>query len=403
MSAVRVEAPASKSMTQRALVIAALADGPTVVRRPLDCDDSRYLVELLRGLGLRVDWRDQEIAVAPGPLTAPAEPVFCGNAGTAVRFGACLGLLATGELEIDGDSRMRQRPIGPLADALATLGVEVTWLGRPGCPPLRMARRREPAVEVAVDASVSSQYASGLLLVAPRLPRGLSLELGGDLVSAPYIAMTVAMMRAAGAQVHRDGERRFTVAAGAYRAGEVAVEADWSAAAFLIAAARVTGVEVTVAGLAPAQSSLQGDAAFAAMMRELDVPGDHRFDLRDTPDLLPPLVAACLFAGASSRIRGVEHARVKESDRLAVLARELKKLGAQISEHPDGLDIEPFDGKSRGEIELDPEGDHRMAMTFGVVGLRIPGVVVREPQCVSKSFPTFWNDLATIEAQRSQP
>jgi 3-phosphoshikimate 1-carboxyvinyltransferase len=413
VTALRLEAPASKSMTQRALVIAALAEGTASVRRALDCDDSRYLVALLRALGLGVTWTADTIEVAPPPpggggvgeggsrLRPPPTPVFCGNAGTAVRFGSCFSLLCDGPLTIDGDERMRTRPIGPLAEALQSLGARVTWLGRPGCPPLRIERRLPLAAEVKVDASVSSQYASGLLLVAPRLPHGLVLELGGDLVSAPYVAMTVAMMRSAGADVRREGERRLAVAPGAYRAGDLEVEPDWSSAAFLMAAARAAAVPIAIDGLVPPERSLQGDAAFAAMMTELDVDRPHAFDLRDTPDLVPPLVAACLFARAPSSIRGVAHARVKESDRLAVLARELRKVGARITEHTDGLDVAPLQLDHTAEAVLDPEDDHRMAMTFGVVGLRVPGLRVGRPECVSKSFPKFWDALATMASRRS--
>jgi len=401
-----LDAPASKSMTQRALVIAALADGVTRIQRPLRCDDTRLLGELLRSLGCEVAWGNDEVAVRPAPLRAPAGPILCGNAGTAARFGACLSLVCQGALTIDGDARMRARPIGALGSCLQRMGVEVMYAERDGYPPLRLQRRGEPQRSAQVDTSLSSQYASGLLMVAPRLPRGLALALEGDSVSRPYVSMTVAMMQAAGAQVRWRGDRRLEVLPGRYQAAAggalcIAVEADWSAAALLMTAGHIADVSVRIAGLAPPADSLQGDAAFASMQTRLgdDDEAVRHFDLTDTPDLIAPLTAACLFADRPSRIRGARHARLKECDRVAVLCHELRKLGAELREHPDGLDLKPLGGVPRGRLQLDPADDHRMAMAFGVISLRAPGVSVANRDCVSKSFPRFWTTLDSIRAR----
>ncbi|MCA9621132.1 MAG: hypothetical protein KC731_19055, partial [Myxococcales bacterium] len=266
-------APGSKSMTQRALILGALSQTTCRVSRPLACDDSRYLTDLLRALGVSVEWQDGEVVIAPPrDLRAPVAPVFCGNAGTAIRFGACLSLLAAGTLHLDGDAHMRKRPIGPLGDALAASNVEVTYLGDPGCPPLLLRRRGPTPPQITVDSTLSSQYASGLMLVAPRLPGGLELDLGGDVVSKPYLVMTEAMMRAAGATLERLDARRLAIAPGAYRAERLEVEPDWSGAAFLLAAGFVTGRDVTVAGLLPPEQSLQGDAVFLHQLAALRAP-----------------------------------------------------------------------------------------------------------------------------------
>ncbi len=398
MTCLSLKAPASKSMTQRALVLAALSPGTTEIAGALVCDDSRHLTTLLRGLGCEVRWRDDHATVSSRPLVAPAEPVFCGNAGTAVRFGACLSLLCEGALTIDGDAHMRERPIAGLGDALAAMGMDVRYLGKRGCPPLRASRVAPPPARVRVDASLSSQYASGLLLVAPCLPAGLVVELEGSLVSVPYLHMTTTMMARAGARPRWLDERTVAVAPGGYPPlASLEVEADWSGAAFLLAAGALTGLDITVPHLVAPERSLQGDAAFTSMAHAVRA-GAPLLDLTDVPDLIAPLTALCLFAARPVRIRGAAHTRVKECDRVHVLCRELGKLGAVMREHDDGLDVEPLTAPRPGPHTLDPEGDHRMAMTFGLVSLRVPAVSVTEPDCVTKSFPDFWDKLKTIRA-----
>lgn len=398
----RLVAPTSKSMTQRALVLATLADGPTRIVDPLDCDDARHLSELVRALGGRVTATEGILEVEPPPTErgqfhAPTEAVFLGNAGTAVRFGAGLSLLVEGALTIDGDEHMRKRPLGPLVEALGQLGVEGRYLETPGCPPVTLVRRTAPGRRVRLDGSLSSQYASGLMMVGPRLPNGLSIHLEGAVVSRPYLAMTAAMMARAGV-APRLSERDIEVTSGSYCASELVVEADWSGAAFLLAGGFIAGTEVEVPGLMPPGTSLQGDAAFADMLTQLRQPppnGTYRFDLTNAPDLIAPLVAACLFVDHPTVIRGAAHTRIKESDRVAVLATQLGRLGFRLTVHDDGLDITP--GRDRGEPNplLDPDHDHRMAMAFGLVSLRV-ALQVKNPSCVTKSFPTFWQRLAQL-------
>lgn len=397
---VTIGIPGSKSMTQRALVIAALGDGPVTVRRALDCEDSRHLLALLSALGAGVERAGDDVRVDPKPLRAPSAPVFCGNGGTVMRFGSCMALAAEGELTLDGDARMRERPFRPLGDALARLGVRVRYLGTDGFPPVALCRTAPPPAGVDVDGSQSSQFASGLLLAAPALPEGLAVRPAGARVSLPYLTMTTAMMARAGARVRWEADGSIVVEPGRYRTGALAeglrVEGDWSAAAFFLAASAITGVAVEIPGLEPPGESLQGDAAFATMLEELARPRDHHFDLGGTPDLLPPLAAAALFADRPSAIRGAAHARVKECDRIAVLIREFARAGARVVEHNDGMDILPLTVPSGAAVTLDPEGDHRMAMAFGLLSLRIPSVAVRDPECVGKSFPDFWCELAKV-------
>ncbi len=399
-----VEVPTSKSITQRALFIAALAPSPTLILQPLDCDDSRHLRAALTALGTQIEWTAEQARVVPSSaLTAQGRTVSCGNAGTAVRFGSCLSLISDGALVVDGDAHMRKRPIGPLGDSLAAMGVRVRYLGAQGCPPIELSRLAAAPRQVSVDTSLSSQYASGLLMVAPRLEQGLELELSGQLVSLPYLRMTVAMMQKAGAEVSWPTERSIVVSPGGYGGGSEArrinVEPDWSAAAFILAAGRILDRPILPAGLASTESaseSLQGDAVIANMLEQIDRADRNDFDLTDAPDLIAPLTAACLFAQRPTRIRGAAHTRIKECDRVQVLCRGLRLLGADAHEHVDGLDLEPLRTLPSTSVRLDPESDHRMAMAFGIISLRIPSLEVTEPDCVSKSFPDFWQVLGTI-------
>ncbi|NNM34951.1 MAG: 3-phosphoshikimate 1-carboxyvinyltransferase [Gemmatimonadetes bacterium] len=392
-----VPCPGSKSMTQRALVMAALGRRGGSLRGALVCDDSRYLSQALRTLGGDVTWQDTEVEVTSCPLEGGESVLFCGNAGTAVRFLSGLGLVARSPYTVDGDDHMRGRPLAAMADALTALGARVSFPAREGYPPMRIEPRApEGPSSVSVDGSLSSQYATGLLLAAPRLPGGLRLHLTGDPVSRPYLDMTVAMMSRAGAEIHWADGNRLVVEAGDYTDTSFDIEPDWSAAAFLMAAAYIVGRDIRIPGLLPPGESLQGDSAFALFLDRVRTGGPQSFDLTHVPDLLPPLVAAALFADGPTRIRGAAHTRVKESDRLAVLARGLRTVGAQVTEHPDGMDLEPLDAPHGRPVTLDPDDDHRMAMAFGLMSLRIPGITIENPDCVTKSFPDFWSVLDLI-------
>ena len=397
-----VPCPGSKSMTQRALIMAALGREGGVLGGALVCDDSRYLSEALRALGGAVTWRGTTVEVAPCPLEGNDSVLFCGNAGTAVRFLSGLSLAARSPYTVDGDEHMRGRPLGAMADALASLGAQVSFPVREGYPPMRIEPPAGQATgSVSVDGSLSSQYATGLLLPAPRLHGGLSLHLRGEPVSRPYLDMTVSMMAQAGADVRWVDGNHLVVEAGEYTDTRFDIEPDWSAAAFLMAAGFILGREIAIPGLLPPGESLQGDSAFALFLDRVRTGGSQTFDLTDAPDLLPPLVAAALFAEGPTRIRGAAHTRVKESDRIAVLTRGLRAIGAQVTEHEDGMDVEPLRTSITEPVTLDPDDDHRMAMAFGLISLRVPAVTVENPGCVGKSFPEFWNVLDLIASDSS--
>ncbi|MBK8480694.1 MAG: 3-phosphoshikimate 1-carboxyvinyltransferase [Proteobacteria bacterium] len=398
--ALTLSCPGSKSMTQRALMIAALAETPVQIDGALACHDSHYLTLLLRALGVRVDWDGTRINVAPAAtLRSDGKPLYVGNAGTAMRFASCLALVVEGELQLDGDARMRERPIGPLVATLAQLGVQARYLGREGCPPVVLRRGAQAApARATIEASQSSQYASGLLLVGARLPAGLELTLGGQAVSLPYLQMTAAMMQRAGAELCWLDAGRIVVSPRPYRASRIAVEPDWSTAAFLLAAGELLGRPLHIPGLVDAAHSLQGDAIFVELLEELRRPQPHRIDLGPTPDLIAPLAALASFASHPTTIAGVAHARIKESDRIAVLCQQLGRAGVEVEERVDGLVIHPWRAADHAPVTLEPANDHRMAMAFGLLSLRLDHVAVAERDCVAKSFPQFWDVLARLRA-----
>ena len=397
----KLRVPSSKSMTQRALLIAALGPQPTCILNALVCDDSQHLSAGLRALGVGVQWRGHAVTVTPAPLKPPRATIACGNAGSALRFLAAAALLVDGPITLDGNAYMRRRPIAGLADALAQLGVHPRYVGAVGCPPITLARTGPVLAAATVDGSLSSQYLSALLMVAPRLPAGLLLHVKGRVVSRPYVRMTVAMMRAAGASVRRQGDG-YVVQPGGYplikKHFPIAVEPDWSAAAFLLVAKRLCGSRLPIAGLGDPQQSLQGDAIIVSWLKQFDAPGDNTFDLSDHPDLIAPLTAMALFAAQPTLLTGVTHARVKECDRVLVLAQQLARVGARIEVGDDRMRVFPLRRPNRVAITLCPEHDHRMAMAFGLVSLRCPHITIAEPGCVSKSFANFWVELTKLRA-----
>jgi 3-phosphoshikimate 1-carboxyvinyltransferase len=394
-----VLAPSSKSQTQRALVLAALAAGESRIRRPLLCDDSEHLSAALEGLGAVIsrDLDGWSVVGTGGELRAPDEPLRCGEGGTTLRFLACLSaLLPRGSraLWLIGTGRLRERPMRELADALLGLGVEVS-IERPNDSlALRLQRTGELSGRIEVDASRSSQFLSGLLMTGPCLDRAatggaLQIEVTGEAVSRPYVDLTIDAMRRFGVDVERN-RGAFVVPVATYQTCEIDIEGDWSGGAFLLAASWIAGLDASVPNLDP--GSLQPDRAIAGFLAELARPRPHRFDLTDCPDLVAPLAAACVFGSAPSRIVGAAHARLKESDRVAVLASQLREAGAEVEERPDGLLIAPSGAKLRPAV-LDPAGDHRMAMAFGLLSLRQPKIEVCDRGCVTKSYPGFWSDL----------
>ena len=407
-------APPSKSATQRALVATSLARGVSRLVGPLMADDAAHLAAALRsiGVGVVIDGSGPglvaEIDATRGVSPAGA-PLQVGDAGMAMRFLTARLAGERAEFVIDGDARMSQRPIEDLVAALRALGAAASCVRDNGCPPVRVGGLGLRGGRARLPGGVSSQFLSALLMAGPMAETGLEIEIEGTLVSRPYVDLSIDMMRRFGVAVVADGPggeaRRFRVAPGqAYRAGEVVIEGDWSSASYLFAAAAIVPGRIEVRGLG--SDSLQGDVLFLERLREMGcqverrpeavvVEGPERLrgieaDLGGMPDVAPTLAVVALFAQGETRIAGVPHLRFKESDRIAALCASIVHLGGEAEPAPDGLRIRPR--PLRGAA-IDPRADHRIAMAFAVAGLRLPGVVIRDPGCVSKSYPGFWDDL----------
>jgi 3-phosphoshikimate 1-carboxyvinyltransferase len=407
-----VSVPGSKSLTNRALVIAALADGTTRITGASSADDVVLLTEALVSLGFDIaqDPGTGVIAVTGdgGRIPVRHGHLFAGNAGTTARFLTAMLALGDGEWVVDGDARMRERPIGDLVDALNQLGG--TLHDTQGCPPVKITGSGLRGGVVRVNGSVSSQFVSALLMAAPRAHGPVQLELATALTSRPYVDMTIAVMRAFGVEVQRDGYRSFRMAPARYRSPSTyAIEPDASAASYFCAAPAICGGTVLVRGVP--RRSLQGDVAFLALLEAMGCEVSYAddgvrvtgaaglrgidADMRDIPDTAQTLAAIAPFATTPTRIRGIATARLKETDRIRATCAELGRLGVRVEEHADGMTIHPCDAIVPAAVQT--YGDHRMAMAFALIGLRIPGVSVDDPSCVSKSFPEFFDVLGALQ------
>ena len=392
-----VSLPGSKSQTNRALVLAALADGPCVVRRPLLSRDTSLMVAGLRGLGCDLDTRGEDWLVTPAPLSGPAR-VDCGLAGTVMRFLPPVAGLASGAVDFDGDPHMRLRPVGGVLDALRGLGVDVEGQGLPFTV---HGTGRVRGGTVTIDASASSQFVSALLLAGARFDEGVDvLHDGKPVPSLPHIEMTVAMLREHGVEVDDSDADRWRVAPGPIRALDRTIEPDLSNAAPFLALAAVSGGEVTVRDW-PRETTQAGDRLreiLTLMGCEVDHTDDGLrvrgtgplqgvdLDLHDVGELTPVVAALCALAEGPSHLRGIGHIRGHETDRLAALARELGGLGADVTERADGLSFRP--APLRGGV-FHTYADHRMAHAGVVVGAAVDGVLVEDVATTAKTFPDF--------------
>lgn len=414
----RLRVPSSKSLTQRYFDLAMVGRRPLTVRRPLLSEDTHLFLGALQATGFRVERDGDDLRLEPGPPPPRGErrEIFCGNGGTLFRFATAALAAVPGRYRLDGVERLRERTVGPLIEALRGLGAEIVCTGREGFAPLEIEGRTLGAGRTRLDASISSQYLSALLLAALAAPGPVEVEVEA-LTSQPYVDLTFDAAAELGARLHRDG-KIFSALPWTDEAAvrEVVVEADFSSVAYPAAAAALAG-RARIDDVKP--TSHQGDRGFLDLLAEMgasvrwteggvevEMPADGlravEADLSQMPDQVPTLAALAPFARGTTRILNVPHLRHKECDRLAAMATELGRLGAQVRELEDGLIIEGVwaDGvPETGEpIEVDTWSDHRIAMSLALVGLRRPGVVIRQPGVVVKSYPGFWEDFESLLA-----
>ena len=404
-----VTVPGSKSYTNRALLIAGLTDGECRLEKPLVSDDTKYMIRALKAFGISVQEEQEAFIVSGsgGKLSTPKEDIFIGNAGTAMRFLTTFSALAPGKTRLDGDERMRQRPLADLLDCLTQMGVKAVSANGNGCPPIDIAGGEVPGGDIQLAGDKSSQYLTSILLSAPYFKDDTCIHIQGDLTSKSYADITLDIMKTFGVHVDNESYQRFKVKAGDYyKAQTYQVESDWSSASYFLAAAAVTGGEVTLTDINP--HSVQGDAQFTSVLEKMGCRVEKKanalhikgnplrgitINMNNMPDAVQTLAVIALFAEGETVIEGIGNLRIKETDRISALANELTRLGAGVEAGEDFLIIRPGDYKG---AEIETYDDHRMAMSFAVAGLKIPGVRIKDPKCVEKSFPDFFQRFANL-------
>jgi 3-phosphoshikimate 1-carboxyvinyltransferase len=402
-----VAVPGSKSLTNRALVVSSLAEGTSRLSNVLHSDDTRYMMSHLRTLRIALHAFDDQVEIqgAGGEFSPVQVSLFCGNAGTTVRFLTALCALVPGTQVVTGDQRMQARPIRDLVHALRGLGADLA--DTHGCPPVTVRSGVLRGGHVDVQAHLSSQYLSALLMIAPYAEQPVILEVTGDIVSESYVELTLDVMASFGVTVERPDARRFVVPQRRYEGRPFAIEGDTTSAGYWWALAALTGSRITVKNVQP--STHQGDIEFLPILermgcmitrahgvcvhapRPLKSPGV--VEMNRLPDGVMTLAVLAALAEGETRIVNVANLRIKESDRLAALVTELRRIGIEAEELPDGLRIQG--GKPHG-ADIETYADHRMAMSFALLGARVPGIRIGTPECVSKSYPTFFEQLQAL-------
>ena len=412
-----IRLPGSKSITNRAFLIAALARGTTRLHNLLKSDDTRYMGEALQQLGVNIefseDYTEAVVVGKGGPIGAPAgemAKLFLGNAGTAMRSLTAALTLGSGEFLLEGEERMTERPIRDLVDALKSLGADIEYRETEGYPPVFVRASGLEGGDVEVNGNISSQYLTALLICAPYCKAPLHIHVKGELISAPYIELTMDVMRAFGIEVRHENLRDFYVPQGVYVAPEdFMVEGDASSASYPLAAAAIARGKVRVLGVG--HQSSQGDVAFVLVLRKMGVKVEigpdwiecdgtdcvlHGVDLNlnDIPDAAMTVAVLALFADGPTTISGIASWRVKETDRIAAMSAELRKVGAEVRESTDSITINPPAKLEAATIET--YNDHRMAMCFSLVSLGGVPIKILDPACVNKTYPHFFVDFKKL-------
>ncbi|GIU49590.1 3-phosphoshikimate 1-carboxyvinyltransferase [Shewanella sairae] len=409
-----INIPGSKSISNRALLLATLAEGTTTLTNLLDSDDIRYMLASLKQLGVNYKLTDNntvcELEGLAGTLNASdAQTLFLGNAGTAMRPLCAALTLGQGEFTLTGEPRMEERPIGDLVDALRQLGAEVDYLKNEGFPPLKITATGLNGGDVEIAGDLSSQFLTALLMVAPLAQGDVNIKIKGELVSKPYIDITLALMAQFGVTVENHDYAAFVIKAGQryVSPGKVLVEGDASSASYFLAAGAIKGGEVKVTGVG--KLSIQGDVKFADVLEQMGAEiewGDDYIiarqakltavdlDMNHIPDAAMTIATAALFATGTTHIRNIYNWRIKETDRLAAMATELRKVGAIVDEGHDYISVTPPEVLNTAAI--DTYNDHRMAMCFSMMAFADCGITINDPECTSKTFPDYFNQFKAL-------
>lgn len=409
-----VDIPGSKSVANRALILAAFAEGETILRNMLFSDDTRYMMAALKKLGNEVEIDEEnKIVKVKGNKErkfSVTEELFVGNAGTAMRF--LPSYIATGEgsVTLTGIERMKQRPIKDLAEALISMGVNVEYTENEGFPPIKINACGVTAKEVTVKGNMSSQYLTSILMAAPYSQNDITIKIEGNLVSIPYVNITIKMMEDFGVKVENRNNKEFFIKAGQKYVGkDYIVEGDCSSASYFFGMAAMTKSVVKINNVK--KDAMQGDIKLLEVLQKMGaeveygnnyviVKGTDRLngvtvDMHHMSDVAQTLSVVAMFAKGKTEIQNVYNMRIKETDRIKAVYNELTKLGAKVTELHDGLIIEPVEKYNNG-VEIDTYDDHRMAMSFSLAGLKVEGTVIKDPGCVSKTFPNYFDEFEKI-------
>lgn len=406
----RIRPPGSKSLTNRALVVAGLADGNSTVVGVLDSRDTQVMIDSLNRLGIGVRHVAQEqtaeVVGCKGRPPANDADLWLENSGTSIRFLTAVCALGRGRFRLDGNARMRERPIDDLVDALCALGSDVRCEFDNGCPPVVVEANGLGGGRAEISGGVSSQYLSALLMAAPSARSAVELHVPGELVSQPYVEMTRRVMAAFDVNVEVSPPGRFSIVPQVYGATRYEIEPDATAASYFFALAAVTGGEVTVEGLS--RDSLQGDLRFVEVLEQMGCEAEYGplgvtvrggkltgidVDMGDISDTAQTLAVVAALADGPTRIRNITHVRHKETDRIEAVAVELRRVGVGVEEHPEGLTIRPAPIRP---ATIETYDDHRMAMSFALLGLKHPGIEISDPDCTAKTYPNYFDDLEQI-------
>ncbi|MFV7771006.1 3-phosphoshikimate 1-carboxyvinyltransferase [Shewanella marisflavi] len=409
-----VNIPGSKSISNRALLLATLAEGKTRLTNLLDSDDIRHMLTSLKQLGVKFQLSDNntvcELEGLSGPISSDqAQSLFLGNAGTAMRPLCAALTLGQGEFTLTGEPRMEERPIGDLVEALSALGADIQYLKQPGFPPLTVNATGLNGGDVEIAGDLSSQFLTALLMVAPLAKEQVNIKIKGELVSKPYIDITVALMAQFGVKVINHDYERFEIPAGQHYVspGTVLVEGDASSASYFLAAGAIQGGEVKVTGVG--LKSIQGDVKFADVLEKMGAEiewGDDYIiarsaalnavdlDMNHIPDAAMTIATAALFAKGTTTLRNIYNWRIKETDRLAAMATELRKVGAIVEEGHDYISVTP--PAKLNTADIDTYNDHRMAMCFSLLAFADCGITINDPDCTSKTFPSYFEQFAAL-------
>ncbi|MGI2104982.1 3-phosphoshikimate 1-carboxyvinyltransferase [Shewanella frigidimarina] len=409
-----INIPGSKSISNRVLLLATLAKGSTTLTNLLDSDDIRYMLASLKQLGIQYTLSEDKTECVvegnEGPISsASAQSLFLGNAGTAMRPLCAALTLGQGEFTLTGEPRMEERPIGDLVDALRQLGADVTYLKNDGFPPLTINATGLNGGDVEIAGDLSSQFLTALLMVAPLTKDSVNIKIKGELVSKPYIDITIALMKQFGVEVINHQYQRFEIKAGQHYVspGKVLVEGDASSASYFLAAGAIKGGEVKVTGVG--RLSIQGDVKFADALAQMGADiewGDDyiiarkstltaiEMDMNHIPDAAMTIATAALFATGTTKLTNIYNWRIKETDRLAAMATELRKVGAIVEEGHDYITITP--PAELKTAAIDTYNDHRMAMCFSMMAFADCGITINDPDCTSKTFPDYFTQFTQL-------